>query len=116
MKKEDRLLKAIRECRMVEGYFAVTAAKVAREANIPIGSIYSLLNKLERDGVIEVKQSVGMFGGLHIRGVKILKDSWGDNEFVYPSNIYGSNRAREVSNFNENQKKVSTYLKGEKSE
>jgi len=94
-KNEKALLEAIKTFPKTGEYYEVSYVTLANKSEVPYGSIPNIIKRLERKKMIEVKTSFFLFGTMKKKGIKILgefeKESWGDNEFVYPEKIYISN-------------------------
>ena len=68
---ERKVFKAIKKLPKQGEYFVASLTELARVAQIPEGSMNAIIKRLERKRIIEVKQSVGLFGTMQKRGIKI---------------------------------------------
>ena len=69
---EKKVFKAIKRLPKQGEYFVASLTELARVAQIPKGSIRAAVKRLEKKEMIEVKQSVGLFGTMQKRGFRIL--------------------------------------------
>ena len=69
---EKKVFKAIKKLPKQDEYFVASLTELARVAQIPKGSIHAAIRRLEKKELIEVKQSVGLFGSMQKRGFRIL--------------------------------------------
>ena len=68
---EKKVLKAIKKLPKQDEYFVGSLSEIARLAGVPQGSITAAIRRLEKKELIEVKESIALFGTLHKRGIKI---------------------------------------------
>ena len=71
-KRINRVLSEVRKFPVIEGYYVVSYSHIARETGLRPGMIHKIMQKLEDESIIEIRQSVGLFGGAYKRGIKFL--------------------------------------------
>ena len=69
---EKKVLKAIKKLPKQDEYFVGSLSEVAILAGVPQGSITAAIRRLEKKEIIEVRQSVALFGTMQKRGIKVL--------------------------------------------
>jgi len=75
LKNEEIVLNAIANVKdEIEGYKVVSYSKLARELGKNPAVVRDAAKRLEGKGLIEVKESFALFGSMHKRGIKILKE------------------------------------------
>ena len=72
---ERLVLETIKLFPQVNGYYEVSYVTLANKSGVPYGSISNIIKRLQKKGIIEVKQSFAMFGSMMKRGIKILKEA-----------------------------------------
>jgi len=77
---ENKVLKAIKQLPVVEDYYCGTFADIANLVGITQYAARAAALRLYKQDVIEIKQSVGLFGSVHKKGFKILKESENDRK------------------------------------
>jgi len=74
LENEMKVLRAIKEEPVIEGYFVISYSELARKIGMNISTFANAIRRLERKGAIEIKESVAMFGSMYKRGIKIVKE------------------------------------------
>ena len=72
---ENKVLEAIKQLPIVEGYYCGTFADLAKLTGITQCTARAAALRLYEQDVIVIKQSVGLFGSVHKKGFKILKEN-----------------------------------------
>ena len=71
-KYEREILEVIPTLQKQDEYFVASYAEISRRTGINQTCVRTAMKKLERKGLIEVKESFALFGTMQKRGFKIL--------------------------------------------
>jgi len=72
LKRELKILRAIKTYPKRNGYYVVTYSELGAKTEMLGSTVRSAIKRLERQGVVEVKKDIALFGGVYKRGIKIL--------------------------------------------
>ena len=74
LENELKTLRAIKKEPVIEGYFVISYSELARKIGMHVSTFVNAVRRLERKGIIKIKESVALFGSMYKRGIKIVKE------------------------------------------
>ena len=66
------ILREVKKAPVIDGYFVINYSSIARETGLSVSIVSTTMRKLQESGAIKIKQSIGLFGSMHKKGIKIL--------------------------------------------